>query len=138
MTKQAAETGIELIDRDHRIFRSLIDRLQAEINRGLDEASIAERKKELLAFLDGHIEFENRVMRAQGFPILFTHVEEHAAFRAHVCSILNEAGGALAVNAVAKTLKKAHDHHVKHFDAVFCHYLADKYALSIVSEGLGI
>ena len=138
MTKQAAETGIELIDRDHHIFRSLIDRLQAEINRGIDEASVAERKKELLTFLDGHIEFENRVMRAQGFPIVYTHVEEHEAFRAHVCSVLDEVSGAVAVNAVSKTLKKAHDYHVKHFDAVFCHYLADKYALAIVGEGLGI
>lgn len=138
MTRQAAHSGIELIERDHQIFRSLIDRLQAGLNRGLGEATVAAHKAELLSFLDGHIEFENRVMRDMNYPITFTHVEEHEAFRERVVTVLDEAGKTVSGPNIGKILKKIHDHHEKYFDAVLCHYLTDKYALTIVDDGLGI
>ncbi len=138
MIRQAANSGIELIERDHQIFRSLIDRLQTGLNRGLDETEIAGRKAELLTFLDGHVAFENRVMREMNYPISFTHIEEHAAFRDRVTTVLDEAGKTVSGSNVAKLLKKIHDHHTKYFDAVLCHYLNDKYALTIVDDGLGI
>ncbi|MEI7610773.1 MAG: hemerythrin domain-containing protein, partial [Rhodospirillaceae bacterium] len=111
-TLAAAHTGIELIDRDHGIYRSLADRLQA--GRGLGDGEIGRRKAELLSFLDGHIEFENRVMREIDYPISFTHVEEHAAFRSRVAAALDEAGQAgegqaAARQNIAKVLKKIHD-----------------------------
>ena len=142
-TLAAAHTGIELIDRDHGIYRSLADRLQAGLARGLGDGEIGRRKAELLSFLDGHIEFENRVMREIDYPISFTHVEEHAAFRSRVAAVLDAAGQAGAGQAtarqnIAKVLKKIHDDHIKYFDAVLCHYLTDKYALTIVDDGLGI
>ena len=138
MTKPAADSGIELIERDHQIFRSLVDRLQVALVRDLGEATVVGRKAELLAFLDGHIEFENRVMRDMNYPISFTHIEEHGAFRNQVTTVLDEAGKTVSGPNLAKLLKKIHDHHIKYFDAVLCHYLADKYALTIVDDGLGI
>ena len=137
-TLAAAHTGIELIDRDHGIYRSLADRLQAGLARGLGDGEIGRRKADLLSFLDGHIEFENRVMREIDYPISFTHVEEHAAFRSRVAAALDGAEQTVAGQNIAKTLKKIHDHHIKYFDAVLCHYLTDKYALTIVDDGLGI
>ena len=138
MTQKPAHHDIEQISRDHQTFRGLIDRLQRGLNRGLDDTAIAARKAELLSFLDGHILFENRVMREINYPISFTHIEEHAAFRERVASAVDEAGKTVAVSNIGKVLKKIHEHHEKYFDAVLCHYLNDKYALTAVDEGLGI
>ena len=91
-TLAAAHTGIELIDRDHGIYRSLADRLQAGLARGLGDGEAGQAG----------------------------------------------AGQATARQNIAKVLKKIHDDHIKYFDAVLCHYLTDKYALTIVDDGLGI
>ena len=137
MTLATAHRGTELIERDHEIFRSLAARLQTALSRG-NEMAIADRKAELLAFLDTHIEFENRVMRDHNYPISFTHAEEHVAFRAEVAKVLAAAGAAVPVSEIAGRLRKSHDRHLKYHDAVLCHYLNDRYALTIVDGGLGI
>ncbi|MEI6557367.1 MAG: hemerythrin family protein [Rhodospirillaceae bacterium] len=138
MTHQATQTDIETIDRDHQRFHTLIDQIQAGVDGGLGAAGIARCQQRLLVFLDGHIAFENRLMREIGYPIAFTHIEEHAAFRDRVSTVLAEAGKTVSGANIAKLLKKIHDHHTKYFDSVLCYYLTDKYALEAVENGLGI
>jgi hemerythrin-like metal-binding protein len=135
--RQLAIAGIDLIDRDHQALHRQIDRLQNAINTAPDQ--VAACCQELIDSLEAHIALETRLMTERRYPLQFSHEEGHASFRDQVNSILSAIDSpVINPKNVGRLLKKVHAHHVRYFDDTLSHYLADRYALEDVDDGLGI
>jgi hemerythrin-like metal-binding protein len=139
MGQPVLAVDLELIDRDHRILRDLIERLQDALTEGCAEDEIASRQAALNSHLDAHMEFEEKLMVERQYPLAFTHAREHKAFRDQVTAVLDGLAKQVVSRAnVAKLLIRIHDHHIKYSDQTFCLYLTDKYSLQAVADGAGI
>ena len=139
MDQQAMIVDLDLIDRDHRMLRELIDRLQDALTKGCAEDEVQSRRTALSAHLDAHMEFEEGLMLQRKYPLAFSHAQEHKSFREQFALVLDGVSSrSVSRDNVAKLLTKIHDHHVTYSDAIFCHYLIDKYSLQIVADGAGI
>jgi hemerythrin len=136
MTLQAAIDDLEEIEREHRLLHERIELFHRALRR--EDGRIASQRDSLLAHLDAHMDTEYRIMRDYGYPLTFTHVEEHAEFRQRFVMVIDEAGRTVDPKNVSSLLKKIHHHHAFYFDEVLCHYLVDKYSLQAVTDGLGI
>jgi len=130
---------LSLIDTDHDILRRLVDRLQDALNTSRTVDEIAGRQAALIAHLDAHMEFEERLMLERGYPLAFTHAQQHKAFRDQFASVFDGlASKAVTPANVGKLLLRIHDHHIKYHDEIFRLHLIDKFSLQAVSEGAGI
>lgn len=130
---------VRLIGDDHLLFRRLIERLHETVAAGRPGDEVKERQAALLAHLDAHMGFEERLMVERGYPLAFSHAQEHKAFHDQVAAILHGlSSGTVTPANLDKLLRRVHDHHIKGHDDLFNRYLIDRYSLQEVAEGSGI
>ena len=138
-SQESGRIELQLIDKDHDILRLLIDRLQAALSAGRTIDEIAGRQTSLVAHLDAHMEFEERLMVERGYLLAFTHAQQHKAFRDQVAAVFDGLTSKTVSPAnIGKMLLLIHDHHIKYHDHLLRRYLIDKFSLQAVSEGSGI
>lgn len=130
---------ISLIDQDHMLLRQLVTRLQGALMLGRPDDEVVRARNALTTHLDAHMEFEERLMVERSYPLAFAHAQEHKGFQDQVAAVLSGLrSGTVALANLDKLLFRVYDHHIKNHDAVFRHYLTDKYSLAEVEDGSGI
>ncbi len=130
---------LRLIEEDHALFKRLIERLQETLSASRPADEIGGRKAALLSHLDAHMEFEERLMLERGYPLAFSHAQEHKGFHDQVTAVLDGLkSGTVTPANLDKLLLRVHDHHIKSHDTIFCRFLGDRYSLQEVDEGGGI
>ncbi|MEI7610996.1 MAG: hemerythrin family protein [Rhodospirillaceae bacterium] len=134
-----AAAELRLIEEDHLLFRRLAERLQETVSAHRPADEIAGRQAALLAHLDAHMGYEERLMLERGYPLAFSHAQDHKAFRDQIDVVLDGLkSGTITPTNLDKLLLRVHDHHIKNQDSLFSGYLLDRYSLQEVAEGGGI
>ena len=117
------ETGIDLIDEQHRELFVRIDQLELAIYNG----SVSKELKGILEYLNSyileHLEAEEQLLRDCNYPDFDRHIEQHEEFRkliAEMSASYKEKGGDnyFAID-VDKQLRKWWENHILKMDLAF-------------------
>jgi hemerythrin-like metal-binding protein len=136
---QMVPAELSLIDQDHDVFRHLIGQFHRALNGGGTAGEVARRRAALMAHVDAHMEFEERVMLDRRYPLLMTHAQQHKSFRDQITAVVNGlTTRTVTIGNLEKLLIRIHEHHLRNQDQVFYRYLLDRDSLNDVSDGSGI
>lgn len=75
----AMSVGVKAMDDDHKKMMSLINRLYEAVKKNKESNVLESTFTELFAYIDRHIENEERLLKNAGFPKLPAHKKEHRA-----------------------------------------------------------
>ncbi len=75
--------GSETIDSDHRALIELINRV-GDIATGKGSAEIGDVLDGLIAYIEFHFAYEEKMMMAAGYAGVERHAAEHASFTDHI------------------------------------------------------
>ena len=73
------DTGIKLIDEQHRELFQIVDRLRRSVQEGTDRPAVDALLQELVACSERHFATEETYMERFAYPDLTQHVAEHAS-----------------------------------------------------------
>jgi hemerythrin len=73
------ETGYELIDKQHREFIGLAEKLQSSVY-AQDQILFEKLSQEIISHLNNHFKDENDLMTKYNYPGYFSHKAEHGRF----------------------------------------------------------
>lgn len=93
------DTGIDDVDRDHRILADLISQLHDAFASGKGETAIGPVLAILVEYTDYHFKREEALMNQYGYPETPAHKAEHDSLKTKVYDIRNrfEAGEGSAI-----------------------------------------
>jgi hemerythrin len=84
-------TGIPLIDKQHKQFIVLINKLVANNHKGdMTKAEFSDYFNEIIAFALEHFDAEEFLMRAAKYPLYEEHLAKHDIFRDKMDEFLEE------------------------------------------------
>lgn len=84
------DTGIPIIDEQHRELFRLVTDLRRMIQDGSDRAEVASLLTHLMAFTESHFTTEETMMGQYHYPDLLAHTGEHASMLASLQELLNK------------------------------------------------
>jgi len=73
------DTGIRIIDEQHRKLFRLVNDLRRMVQDGTDRAEVADLLEQLVVFTELHFATEENLMGQYDFPDLSAHAAEHAS-----------------------------------------------------------
>lgn len=102
---RSLDTGIAVIDEQHRHLVGILARLFEAMQEGSGQRVLGEIIDQLQVYALEHFRLEEELMQRQGFPDLEAHRGEHALFQRKVADLQRqqqggEADGVLSVQAV--------------------------------------
>lgn len=127
---KSLETGIELIDDQHRELFARIDRLELAMYNGRAVAELRNLLEYLESYVIEHFEAEESLMLKINFPHYAAHAKEHSEFRNKINEILADCKGKgidsyLAID-VDKQMRKWLEHHIMKVDMEFVPFIKKK------------
>jgi hemerythrin len=123
---RSLETGIELIDNQHRELIKRIDALDLAIFKGTGKVELVRMLEYLASYVEEHFEAEEEMMMKVNYPDFTSHYEEHKKFKAIYARILQEynikgADSYLAME-LDRQVRKWFEHHLMVTDAAYVPY----------------
>ncbi|HNW29406.1 MAG TPA: bacteriohemerythrin [Spirochaetota bacterium] len=123
---KSIETGIELIDNQHRELIKRIDALDLAIYSGKAKTELVIMLEYLATYVSGHFEAEEKMMMAVNYPDFSKHYEEHKKFKEVYGRILQEykvkgADSYLAME-LDRQVRQWLEHHLMVTDAAYVPY----------------
>jgi hemerythrin len=120
------ETGIELIDNQHRELIKHIDALDLAIYSGKAKVELVMMLEYLASYVNEHFEAEEQMMMKVNYPDFASHYEEHKKFKAIYTRILQEynikgADSYLALE-LDRQVRQWFEHHLLVTDAAYVPY----------------
>ena len=117
------ETGIELIDEQHRELFEMIDQLELAIYSGSASHELKSIFEYLNSYIAEHLEAEERLLRECNYPDFEKHAEEHDKFRKSIAEMSasykkNGGDNYLALD-VDKHLRKWWENHILKMDMAY-------------------
>jgi len=73
------DTGIHVIDEQHRELFRIVGRLRQSVHEGMDRGAVESMLEDLVACSEQHFTTEETYMSKFGYPDLTQHVSEHAS-----------------------------------------------------------
>ncbi len=120
------ETGIELIDTQHRELIKRIDALDLAIYGGKAKVELVIMLEYLASYVEAHFNTEEEMMMKVNYPDFSSHYEEHKKFKQVYARILQEYKVKGADNYLAMELdrevRKWLEHHLMVTDAAYVPY----------------
>lgn len=121
------ETGIELIDNQHRELIKRIDALDLAIFKGTGKVELVSMLEYLASYVEEHFEAEEKMMMKINYPGFPSHYEEHKKFKTIYARILQEynikgADSYLALE-LDRQVRKWFEHHIVETDAAYVPYV---------------
>ena len=118
--------GVPEIDNNHREFVQVVQGLQQA-----SDAQLAPLLPDLIAHLDAHFGFENRMMQETEFPPRDCHIDEHAAVlksvhEVHALLQAEPERGAQVCRELLAALVQWFPAHTQQLDSALSHWLAKK------------
>jgi len=117
------ETGIELIDEQHRELFARIDQLEIAIYNGSASHVLKSLLEYLNSYIVEHLEAEEQILRDCNYPDFDHHIEQHDEFRkliSEMSASYNEKGGDdyFAID-VDKQLRRWWENHILKMDMAY-------------------
>lgn len=127
---RSLETGIELIDSQHRELIRRIDALDLAIFKGTGKVELVRMLEYLASYVEEHFEAEEEMMMKVNYPDFTGHHDEHKKFKAIYARILQEynikgADSYLAME-LDRQVRKWFEHHLMVTDAAYVPYVKKK------------
>lgn len=79
--------GVARIDQQHRELFQQFEVILEACRQGQGRSRLVELHQFLADYVERHFADEEALMRAKGYPRLAEHLDQHAAFRAHMASL---------------------------------------------------
>lgn len=107
------------IDEDHRVLFKLLDRL-ATHRRESDIEDLNPLLDQLIEYTFAHFAREERAMKAQDYPRLAAHADQHEAMRKALLESLREvAKGSLAIHVFIQHIRDSFSYHFESDDMTY-------------------
>lgn len=111
------ETGIPLIDEQHRALFDAINALAESFKAGQASAQVKESLDFLANYTLVHFDSEERHMREMGYPKIHLHIQEHTNLLAQVQNLqFRQEGGFMVTADVALFFADWLAHHINEVD----------------------
>lgn len=121
------ETGIELIDGQHKALFAAINQLAHAFRAGTASDQVRESLAFLVSYTDEHFRSEEHYMREMGYSGLASHALEHAALMEQVRDLQAElVGGKLVTMDVTIFLADWLKRHISGSDMGYVDFVKDK------------
>src|ERR1035437_2460571 len=115
-TKELA-TGVEIMDKQHKMFLELCDNLDQSVNKGKAKNDILSDMKSLEDYAKVHFAAEKEIMEKSKYPETDGHIKLHAVFMDEVNIIRKKAvAGESGPNFASEIKEKVTDWFVMHID----------------------
>ncbi len=117
-TAEQFGTNVGFADEEHRILFDKLNKLYDLATGGADRSAIGNQLDDLIGYVVGHFEHEEKEMAAAGFDGLTAHKAEHEAL-VGVCADLQKkfhSGEAEVTEEVGQMVKGWLDNHIPNFD----------------------
>ncbi|MGR8980107.1 MAG: bacteriohemerythrin [Gammaproteobacteria bacterium] len=117
-TAEQFGTNVGFADEEHQILFGKLNKLYDLATGGAERSAIGSQLDDLIAYVVGHFEHEEKEMAAAGFSGLAAHKAEHVAL-VNTCADLQKkfhAGQAEVTDEVGQMVKGWLDHHIPTFD----------------------
>ena len=75
--KDDYSVNLDLIDADHRVLFSLMDKLNKAVRTGKARALLPDMIKNLTEYVAYHFEHEAKIMAQYNYPLMDDHIREH-------------------------------------------------------------
>ena len=110
------DTGIAVVDRQHRRILELINLLEVHLEDG-DPEALEKVLDELADYTISHLAFEEGLMEQAGYPLLESHRRLHRSFEESIFALAarHRAGEAVAAE-LAELLRHWLFHHIRSTD----------------------
>ncbi|MTJ92853.1 MAG: bacteriohemerythrin [Desulfovibrio sp.] len=125
--KASYSTNIPVIDGQHKLLLSYINRLHYGIQNGCDKAMLLEILDDLTGYAFTHFATEEIFFVRSAYPLTEKHIEEHQHFRNTVIQLRDAVldGKAFIDIALLEYLKTWLVEHIQRIDAGFAPYVTD-------------
>ncbi len=121
------ETGIDLVDAQHKALFEAVNRLAASFGAGTTATQVGESLAFLAQYTLEHFQTEEHFMREMGYPALETHRAEHARLVDKVQLLQSRlAEGKTVTMDVAIFLADWLKHHIHGADMAYVRFAKDK------------
>lgn len=117
-TAEQYGTNVGVFDEEHQILFDKLNKLYDLATGGAERSAIGAQLDDLIAYVVGHFEHEEKQMSAANYPSLATHKAEHDAL-VGICADLQKkfhAGEADVTDEVGQMVKSWLDSHIPKFD----------------------
>ena len=124
---QRYETGIEVIDDQHRALFAALNDLGEAFRTGTSSAHVDRSLQSLMAYTAEHFETEERYMRERNYPRLAEHLAEHARLVGKARELLERfADGRPVTLDVAIFLANLLKHHIDQYDLAMARFFTEQ------------
>jgi hemerythrin len=111
------ETGIEIIDTQHKTLFDAVNKLADSFKTGTSKAAVKESLDFLVKYTIEHFKTEEQVMKDMGYPKLTSHIAEHTQLVANAQDLQKKlADGKPVTMEVSKFLADWLKHHINEVD----------------------
>ena len=117
-TAEQFGTNVGFADEEHQILFGKLNKLYDLATGGAERSAVGSQLDDLIAYVVGHFEHEEKEMAAAGFTGLDAHKAEHDAL-VSTCADLQKkfhAGQAEVTEEVGQMVKGWLDHHIPSYD----------------------
>ena len=123
--KDCYSTGIPVIDGQHKLLLSYINKLHTGVQNGCDKTLLFEILDDLTGYAFTHFATEEMYFTRTAYPLTAKHIEEHQQFRQTVTQLRDAVldGKAFIDIALLEYLKTWLVEHIQRMDAGFAPYV---------------
>ncbi len=115
--EKALATGVEIMDKQHKIFLELCDNLDQSVNIGREKSEILSDIKCLEDYAKDHFATEKKIMEAAKYPEKHGHIKLHKYFIDEMKIVKEKAAAGVTGEKFAALIKeKITDWFVIHID----------------------
>lgn len=124
---QRYETGIEVIDDQHRALFAALNELGEAFRMGTSREHVDRSLQSLMAYTAEHFETEERYMRERNYPGLAEHLAEHTRLVGKARELLDRfADGRPVTLDVAIFLANLLKHHINEYDLAMVRFFTEQ------------
>lgn len=123
--KPQYETGIPIIDEQHKRLFAILDAVQHAVVQGSPREEIGNLLQTLMADTVEHFRTEEAIMAQHGFPDLLAHIREHELLTEKLGELAQRFGGSQDAMALLVTTFMGGwlRHHISEGDLSYAHFI---------------
>lgn len=134
---EVLETGVPLIDADHRALIELINGLHDSLEAGAPAADLDDLFEKLMRYAAFHFDREEKMLKVCAYPDYDTHHQEHVNFADYIEEAMRRrasTGDPELASELLGFLKDWLNHHILILDMAYKPYIRDNRLAGRVAE----
>jgi len=119
--KDNFSVGIEVIDKQHRMFLEQLNSYHEKISEHLDSKTVAEFIDNLKAYVNIHFRYEEALMREHNYPQYYAHHQHHQYFVSRIIKFEESAnkGDVRSIESMMEFMRDWFINHILQVDKEF-------------------